>query len=212
MSSVIVSGDTSGAIALAAPAVAGNNTLTLPAVTSTVATLLDVPPGVVFPYAGSSTPTGFLLCYGQAVSRTTYADLFTAISTTYGSGDGSTTFNVPDLRGRSIFGKDNMGGSAANRVTNAASGITGTTLGAVGGDQNMPTHTHGVTDPQHFHYYGVGGVVANGVNVRGTSGDGTNFGYVATNNSATGISINNAGSGTAGNMPPAMIMNFIIKV
>jgi len=91
------------------------------------------PPGVVLPYAGASAPTGWLLCYGQAVSRTTYADLFTAISTTYGAGDGSTTFNVPDLRGRVPAGKDNMGGTAANRLTAGGSGVTGTTLGAAGG-------------------------------------------------------------------------------
>ena len=61
-------------------------------------------PGLIFPFAGSSTPTGFLACDGSAVSRATYAALFTAISTTWGAGDGSTTFNLPDLRGRSIIG------------------------------------------------------------------------------------------------------------
>jgi microcystin-dependent protein len=60
--------------------------------------------GMIFPYAGASAPTGFLLCDGSAVSRTTYADLFTLISTTYGAGDGSTTFNVPDLKGRFPLG------------------------------------------------------------------------------------------------------------
>jgi hypothetical protein len=104
-----------------------------------------------------------------------------------------------------------MGGAAASRVTAGTSGVTGTTLGASGGDQNMPTHTHGVTDPQHAHYYGVGGVVANGLNVRGTSGDGTNFGYAATNGAATGISVNNAGTGSSANMPPAFILNYVIK-
>lgn len=59
--------------------------------------------GMVFAYAGSSAPTGFLLCDGSAVSRTTYADLFALIGTTYGAGDGSTTFNIPDLRGSVII-------------------------------------------------------------------------------------------------------------
>jgi len=59
-----------------------------------------VPPGVVLPFAGTSAPAGFLLCGGQAVSRATYAALFAAIGTTFGAGDGSTTFNLPDLRGR----------------------------------------------------------------------------------------------------------------
>ena len=73
-----------------------------------------MPAGMLFPFAGASAPTGYLLCHGQAVSRTTYADLFTAIGTTYGTGDGSSTFNLPDLRGRVIAGQDDMGGSSAN--------------------------------------------------------------------------------------------------
>ncbi len=59
-----------------------------------------VPPGVVWPYGGSAAPTGFLLCDGSAVSRATYAALFAVVSTTFGIGDGTTTFNVPDMRGR----------------------------------------------------------------------------------------------------------------
>ncbi|MBO7344489.1 MAG: tail fiber protein [Clostridia bacterium] len=53
-------------------------------------------PGMIKPFAGTTVPTGYLLCDGSAVSRTTYADLFAAIGTTYGSGDGSTTFNIPN--------------------------------------------------------------------------------------------------------------------
>lgn len=112
----------------------------------------SLPTAVVLPFAGSVEPSGWLFCYGQAISRTTYATLFTVISTTFGTGDGSTTFNVPDLRGRVPYGKDNMGGSAANRITVATSGITGTTLGSAGGAQsitlattNLPSHTHGIT-------------------------------------------------------------------
>lgn len=111
-----------------------------------------IPAGSVFDYAGTAAPSGYLLCFGQAVSRSTYSDLFTAIGTTFGSGDGSTTFNLPDLRGRVAAGKDDMGGSAANRITAAGSGITGTTLGAAGGTQThtlttaeMPAHTHTLT-------------------------------------------------------------------
>lgn len=63
-----------------------------------------VPTGVVMPFAGDSTPDGFLLCNGQAVSRTTYATLFTFIGTKYGAGDGSTTFNVPNLVNRFVEG------------------------------------------------------------------------------------------------------------
>lgn len=104
--------------------------------------------GEVTSYAGTNAPSGWFLCYGQAVSRTGYPELFFIISTTYGSGDGTTTFNLPDLRGRAEFGKDNMGGSAANRITTAGSGVDGTTLGAAGGVQsftittpNLPAYT-----------------------------------------------------------------------
>lgn len=56
------------------------------------------PIGGVIPFAGQNAPTGYLMCYGQEVSRTDYSNLFDIIGTTYGEGDGSTTFNVPDLR------------------------------------------------------------------------------------------------------------------
>ena len=77
-----------------------------------------LPAGILLPFGGSSSPTGWLLCDGQAVSRTTYSDLFDIIGTTFGIGDGSSTFNVPDMRGNFPLGKDNMGGSSRNRVTN----------------------------------------------------------------------------------------------
>jgi microcystin-dependent protein len=76
-----------------------------------------VPTGVVVATAGSTADPGYLLCYGEAVSRTTYAALFARLGTTYGSGDGSTTFNLPDYRGRVLGGIDNMGGTAAGRLT-----------------------------------------------------------------------------------------------
>lgn len=110
-----------------------------------------IPPGVILPYAGcksvgavscntvadaSHNPPGWLLSYGQAVSRTTYKNLWAAVGTTYGSGDGSTTFNLPDCRGRSLAGRDNMGGVAAGRITSASPVfVDGTQLAANGGAQ-----------------------------------------------------------------------------
>lgn len=117
------------------------------------------PVGTVVDYAGLTEPTGWLFCYGQAVSRTTYADLFTAISTTYGVGNGSTTFNLPDCRGRVVAGQDDMGGSSANRLTNQSGGLNGDTLGATGGAEThtlssgesaLQSHTHTVSAHQHF--------------------------------------------------------------
>jgi microcystin-dependent protein len=128
-----------------------------------------IPVGMLAPFAGASAPSLWLLCYGQVVSRTTYAALFGVIGTTYGAGDGSTTFNLPDLRGRSAFGADAMGGTAAGRLTgSAAGGINANALGNVGGEQahtlvtaelawhqhTMANHVHG-----HDHYHDMSGHV-----------------------------------------------------
>ncbi|WP_050025202.1 tail fiber protein [Verrucomicrobium sp. BvORR034] len=122
--------------------------------TSTVASYL--PPGCIVPYGGTAAPAGWLFCYGQAVSRSTYAALYAALGTTYGVGDGTSTFNLPDMRGRVAAGRDDMGGSAASRLTNAGTGnpgVNGTVLGAAGGvDRHvltvgqMPSHTHNITN------------------------------------------------------------------
>ena len=87
----------------------------------------SVPPGTMVPFSGAAAPTDWLFCYGQAVSRATYAALFTAIGTTYGVGDGSTTFNLPDMRGRLAAGKDDMGGTAASRMSVTLTGTKAST-------------------------------------------------------------------------------------
>jgi len=159
-----------------------------------------VPAGVVLPYAGATAPSGWLLCFGQTVSRTTYADLFTALGTTHGVGDGSTTFTLPDLRGRVAGGKDNMGGTAASRLTTAGAGVDGATLGASGGAQ---THTLTTAQiPAHAHSY-VGGANAAGSGTVGAAGQ-----------SANGYTMNtlNAGSDQAhNNTQPTIVLNYIIK-
>ena len=171
---------------------------------------LNAPPsGSVLAFAGAAAPGGWLLCYGQAVSRTTYASLFTAISTVYGVGDGSTTFNLPDLRGRSVFGQDNMGGSAASRITNGNSGIVGTTLGAAGGDERVQTHKHTLTDPGHTHT--LQATTTSGGGTVATAGNNIATPISPINSATTGITMADYGAGSSGNVPPAMIMNFIIK-
>lgn len=90
-----------------------------------------IPAGAYLPFAGSTAPTGWLLCAGQAVSRTTYAALFAVVGTTYGIGDGSTTFNLPDLRGRVIAGKDDMNGTAANVLNVTLTGTRASTSSGV---------------------------------------------------------------------------------
>lgn len=97
----------------------------------------NVPIGSCIDFFGATAPnSSFVLAYGQAVSRTTYATLFSLFNTTYGSGDGSTTFNVPDLRGRVVAGKDDMGGAAASRLTSTYLGTSAAALGATGGSQS----------------------------------------------------------------------------
>jgi microcystin-dependent protein len=109
-----------------------------------------VPIGAMIDFAGTTTPnSNFVFPYGQAISRTTYSALFALLGTTFGTGDGSTTFNVPDLRGRVIAGKDDMGGSAASRLTGTSITVGGaTTLGGSGGSEtktlitaNLPAYT-----------------------------------------------------------------------
>ncbi len=80
----------------------------------------SVPAGVITYYAKSSPPTGWLRCDGTAVSRTTYSALFTAIGTVFGTGDGSTTFNLPDLRGEFVRGYDDGRGVDTSRVFGSA--------------------------------------------------------------------------------------------
>jgi microcystin-dependent protein len=94
--------------------------------------------GEVVPFAGPTAPAGALFCYGQTVSRTAYAGLFAVISTTYGGGDGSTTFHLPDLRGRVVAGKSDMGGSDAGNLSGG--GVLG---GALGGQLNTANTTVG---------------------------------------------------------------------
>lgn len=100
-----------------------------------------LPVGVILPFPGGSIPTGWVTCHGQALSRSTNAELFAVIGTVYGAGDGSTTFNVPDLRGRLVSGRDNMGGTAASRLTQGVLGGNPNTLGGSGGSESLTTQS-----------------------------------------------------------------------
>jgi len=105
-----------------------------------------VPTGVVVPFVGAGAPTGWLLAQGQAVSRTAYATLFGVISTTYGAGDGSTTFNLPDLRSRLPLG-EGTGTALRNRVR----GLNG------GGEDQVAAHGHYAAGVDTNHSHGIGG-------------------------------------------------------
>jgi microcystin-dependent protein len=109
-----------------------------------VSTLSSVPAGTILPYAGTTAPTGFLLCDGSAVSRSTYATLFALVGSSFGSGDGSTTFNLPDFRGRFLRGLDGAAGrdpDSGSRTAMATGGATGNNIGSVQAD-GLKSHTH----------------------------------------------------------------------
>lgn len=178
-------------------------------------------------WTGAVLPNGWLWEAGQAVSRTTYAALhalYAAAGYPYGAGDGSTTFNVRDMRGRAAVGLDNLGGTDAGRLSVA------NTLGGTGGAQTVtltaaqsgsPAHAHPITDPGHAHPPGGGGSFVELVG--GGSGNvqtGAGSSIVLTNQILTGanttqITVNNstatAASSAHDNMPPYLLSNWIVR-
>lgn len=171
---------------------------TITNITRNVSAAGAVPTGVPVPWLTDTAPSGYLLCFGQAVSRNAYAALFAVIGTTFGTGDGKTTFNLPDLRGRVPLGKDNMGGASANRVIAPEADALG---GVEGAEKHtltvaeMPSHSHGVktvgsVSPFEF--------VLDKVSSSQTLND---FSTI----------LNTGGGGAHPNMPPYITFNWIIK-
>lgn len=177
------------------------------------------PIGAVSDFAGSSAPSGWLLCYGQNVSRTTYAELFSVISTAFGAGDGSTTFGIPDLRGRFTAALDNMGGvdagrlSAANTLGTAAGNETAANHTHLSGTYAMPSHSHGVGSyASQAHTHGPGtlgtGAGTNGLANTAVGGTGTRNADPHTHSVTTGAT-SSAGNlsitGVSANTGPTLI-------
>ncbi len=159
----------------------------------------------------SAVPPGWLLCTGAPISRTTYATLFGVIGIIYGSGDGSTTFNLPDKRGRVSAGADNMGGSAANRVTTASIG-TAAIAGVAGGSELAQTDTLTVNDPTHTHAAtpaGISGLVGTG-GYSAASSRISNQVAIGIAAAATGITVTSGLTGTQQNIQPTEFDNWII--
>ena len=195
---------------------------------SLTGTPAGIPAGIINQFAGNAAPIGYLLCDGTAYSRTTYAALFEAIASTYGGGDGSTTFNVPNFLG--IVPAGYTSGDSNFSTLGAAGGADSVTLQIT----NLPAHSHTVTDSGHTH--GItdpGHVHAISVQTNGTGSTNTTHLGAATNTfntytpgqysqpNTTGITVSsstanitcaNTGGGTAFNtLPPFLVVNYIIK-
>ena len=162
-----------------------------------------VPTGTVLAFAGSSAPSGFLLCDGRAVSRTTYTSLFSVIGTTYGSGDGSTTFNLPDMRGRVAVGSDANLGAKAGAKTHA---LTNAELPVLSGAIVMHSSNVG-TNIQT-----VNGVFKPAITNNGKYRGGGDLVNDAGTSSVGHFSLNIGGGQTMSLVQPSLYLNYLIKV
>lgn len=183
------------------------------------------PSGAISMFGGLVVPSGWLLCNGQAVSRTTYAALFAAISTYYGNGDGSTTFNVPDMRGQFPRGFDNgagvdpdassrtakNGGNSGNNIGSVqatatklpTTAFTATASGTTGTESSG--HTHGVP------YGGSGGSTGTICQSNDTGSFQTGGESASHTHSFSGAAVAGWGGGDHESRPPNVYVNFIIK-
>ena len=167
-----------------------------------VASVPAVPVGSMQAFAGSSAPTGWLLCNGTTASRTTYSNLYSVIGTTYGVGDGSTTFGLPDMRGRVPMGAgtgNQLNASGSGAIT-GGTGMTARAAGAFGGEEThlltvaeMPAHSHNTLN-----------------NISGGGSWGAQF--VANASMVTDPYVGNTGGGGRhAVVPPFVVLNYIIK-
>ena len=155
-----------------------------------------LPIGAILPFSGDTAPENFLFCKGQAVSRTTYSELFKVIGTQYGSGDGSTTFNLPDYRSRVPVGLD-------------SNDTDFDTLGETGGEKThtltvdeMPSHMHNIMTNANWNSLdSTYNHLARGSNGTDELKDGTEFGARAS-----------GGSQPHNNLQPYIVCNYIIRV
>jgi microcystin-dependent protein len=175
---------------------------------------VQVPSGMLFDFAGTSAPTGYLACDGSAVSRTTYAALFAAISTTWGVGDGSTTFTLPDFRRRTAVGS----GGTGTATLGASVGNTGGSETHTITEAQLPAHTHSI-DSQGAHTHTAftwssgAGTSDNYVDTasQGTSASPTGETATTSSNGAHTHTASSTGSGTAHNIlqPSAVVLKII---
>ena len=195
-------------------------------------------PGTIIPFAGPISPPGFLVCDGSAVSRTTYSALFNVIGGSYGNGDGSSTFNLPDLRGRVPMGSGG-GPSLTSRALGQQLGkenhqLSGQELAAHSHGVNDNGHGHGVNDPQHTHgeawlgcdngcggdwgFVGITDGIRHNYAAYSTYPSGTGISIqsgwtgISIQNTGTGITIQYSGSNSAhNNIQPSTVISYVIR-
>lgn len=182
-----------------------------------------MPTGAILPYGGSIAPSGWLVCDGSAVSRSIYANLFVAFGTTYGSGDGSTTFNLPDLRGRMMIGAGTGPGLTTKNLGDASGAETHQLT-----ESEIPIHSHevsysGTTNSAGAHMHGFGGgsgaVYGQGSDPVSFTGLGSGVEYTDTDMAGDHVhsySFSTVSNVTGGdqphnNMPPYLAINYIVK-
>jgi microcystin-dependent protein len=159
-----------------------------------------VPVGHIIAHGSATAPTGYLVCDGSAISRTAFAALFNAIGTNFGTGDGSTTFNLPDLQGRMPVG------IGTHADANTMGENDGTALAS-----RTPKHKHTVNDPGHSHTTNAEDIT--GTVVPGASGGFTVPGSWATatvNSNTTGVTVGPQ-STTPTDTPAYQIVQYVIK-
>jgi microcystin-dependent protein len=175
-----------------------------------------IPPGTVAPFAGGVVPDGWLLCNGAAVSRSVYSELFSKIGVAHGSGDGSTTFRLPDYRGRFLRGRDGGVGNDPDRSSRTASntgGNTGDNVGSVQGRATARPNNSFTTDTlgSHTHTMPNQGSLSSNSTGGGSgtfNGAGTTYETSAAGNHAHTIT----GGGDNETRPINSYVNYIIKI
>ena len=168
---------------------------------------VDLPVGTIIDCPRSILPVGYEWANGQTLSSVNYPDYNAAVGTT-----------TPDRRGRVAAGRDDMGGSSANRLTTY--GVDGDVLGAAGGSEShtltsdeMPSHTHTVTDPGHIHALANGGSVTSGTTPNAGAGGSVAGALTSIASATTGITNQNTGGGLAhSSVQPTMITNMVVVV
>ena len=163
--------------------------------------------GEVRAFAGPVAPAGTLLCCGQAVSRTLYAGLFATLGTVHGAGDGANTFNLPDMRGRTIVGRSDMGGSDAGTLANGAVlglglggqyqsstvNVSGSAVGTIAGGTDIPLNGQG-------NYVGGGG------------GEATNWYHIHSFTATANLPVWATGTvGAFSIVQPSRVLNYIVR-